>query len=317
VRALICLFATFWIVARTPAIWAPALGLSAARHWAPVGVLTPLEAAPPLGVVVLVQLVGVAAGGLATWGRWIRWSLPALALAFLLLATLRSSVGMLFHTEHLVALHLLVLAAHAGRTARAPSPSTATAPAMTPALRHDGSTTPLALGPGVHTSTRDETAVLTTLTLVTLATYFVAGLAKLHRAGLGWADGALLRDQVAWDNLRKLALGDVASPFVGPLLEIDAVWPVFAGLSLLVELGAPLAIAHPRLLRAWAIAAWGFHVGVLALMAIVFPYPLLGLAYASMLPCERWVSWLRTRSGLGPPARSGPQAASESPRPPP
>jgi hypothetical protein len=282
VRVLVCLFATGWILARTPAIWAPALGLSATRHWAPVGLLSPLQAAPPIALVILVQAVGLAAGVLATMGRWIRWSLPILAIVFLLLATLRSSVGMIFHTENLTALHLLVLAAHARRTV---DDTSDTRPA--------------------HERTHDTTAVLTTLSLVTLAAYLVAGLAKLHSAGIGWADGALLRDQVAWDNLRKLALGDVGSPFVGPLLRLDGLWPLLAAISLLVEIGAPLAFAHPRLLRLWALAAWGFHVGVLALMAIVFPYPLLGLAYVSMLPCERLVPWVRARWTKAPVPRPG------------
>lgn len=272
VRVLLCLYATIWLLARSPAIWAPALGLSGSQHWAPVGLLSPLVSAPPFALVILVQLVGVVAGVLATMGRSIRWTLPTLAIAFLLLATLRSSVGMLFHTEHLTALHLLVLAAHARRTV-----------ASEGVVQLDDD------------RTRDTTAVLTTLSLVTLAVYLVAGVAKLHSAGIGWADGALLRDQVAWDNLRKLALGDVGSPFVGPLLRIDGLWPLLAAVSLLVEVGAPLAIAHPRILRLWALAAWGFHVGVLALMAIVFPYPLLGLAYVSMLPCERLIPLTKTR----------------------
>ena len=41
----------------------------------------------------------------------------------------------------------------------------------------------------------------------------------------------------------------------------------------------------------WAVAAWGFHLGVVALMAIAFPYPLLGLAYAPLFRIERPVAW--------------------------
>ena len=47
--------------------------------------------------------------------------------------------------------------------------------------------------------------------------------------------------------------------------------------------------------RAWWIAAaWGFHVGILVLMAIGFPYQLLGVAYAPLLPLERIrLPWVR------------------------
>ena len=44
-----------------------------------------------------------------------------------------------------------------------------------------------------------------------------------------------------------------------------------------------------RLRHAWMAMAWTFHVGVLALMAVLFPYPLFGIAFASMLPVERLV----------------------------
>lgn len=279
-RGLVCLYATVWLIARTPAVWAPALDLSATRHWAPVGLLSVLPNAPPLLLVIGLHLLGIACGLLATTGRWIRTSLPLFAICFMLLATLRSSVGMLFHTENLTALHLLVLAAHAQRTVI-------------------GSCEDEASGP---TARREATAVMTTLTLVTLSVYLVAGIAKIRGSGLAWADGVLLRDQVAWDNLRKLALGDVGSPLVGPLLRMDGLWPALAAVSLLVELGAPLAIVHPRVLRAWMLASWSFHVGIVALMAIVFPYPLLGIAYVSMLPCERlpWCAWTLGRSGHDP-----------------
>jgi hypothetical protein len=37
----------------------------------------------------------------------------------------------------------------------------------------------------------------------------------------------------------------------------------------------------------WVAAAWSFHVGVLGLMAIAFPYQLSGVAYLALLPVER------------------------------
>jgi hypothetical protein len=55
---------------------------------------------------------------------------------------------------------------------------------------------------------------------------------------------------------------------------------------LAVELGAPLALLGGRIRTAWIAAAWLFHLGVLVLMAILFIYPLTGVAYASMLRPE-------------------------------
>jgi hypothetical protein len=53
------------------------------------------------------------------------------------------------------------------------------------------------------------------------------------------------------------------------------------------------------------VAAWGFHVGVVALMAIVFPYQLIGLAYAPLLRCERPIAWLIARVRRGRLKRAG------------
>jgi hypothetical protein len=58
-------------------------------------------------------------------------------------------------------------------------------------------------------------------------------------------------------------------------------------LALAVELGAWLALAGGRWRTAWVVAAWLFHVGVLALMAILFPYQLSGVAFAPFFPLER------------------------------
>jgi hypothetical protein len=55
-----------------------------------------------------------------------------------------------------------------------------------------------------------------------------------------------------------------------------------------------------RAARAWVAAAWAFHVGILATMAIVFPYPLLGVAFAPFFAIEgirlpRWAPVPRIR----------------------
>jgi len=59
--------------------------------------------------------------------------------------------------------------------------------------------------------------------------------------------------------------------------------------SLVLELGAPLALVGRRVGKAWAIGMWGFHVGVLAIMAITFAYPLSGIAFAPFFWVEALV----------------------------
>jgi len=65
------------------------------------------------------------------------------------------------------------------------------------------------------------------------------------------------------------------------------VFPPFAWATVLIELGAPVVFLGGRWRTTWAIAAWGFHVGIVALMAISFPYQVSGIAYACLFRPER------------------------------
>ena len=79
----------------------------------------------------------------------------------------------------------------------------------------------------------------------------------------------------------------------GVAVRIGAVAPPGRGrslatLTIVVELGAPVVLLARRwATAAWVGAAWGFHVGILALMAIAFPYQLTLVAFAPLLPVER------------------------------
>jgi hypothetical protein len=52
-----------------------------------------------------------------------------------------------------------------------------------------------------------------------------------------------------------------------------------------------VALVGGRIARVWAASAWCFHVGVVLLMNIWFPYPLLGVAYAPLFSVERPFAW--------------------------
>lgn len=89
-----------------------------------------------------------------------------------------------------------------------------------------------------------------------------AGLAKLSEAGPGWADGASL----------QAYLTSVGSPKPWGQWLFDlmvAHRPVSAALSVftfVIELGAPLILFFPRLRFPYVLCAWGFHIGIMALM---------------------------------------------------
>ena len=64
-----------------------------------------------------------------------------------------------------------------------------------------------------------------------------------------------------------------------------------------VELGAPIALLGRRSAVGWSVMAFGFHVGITVFMAILFPYQLLGVALAPLLPVERLDRSVRWASG--------------------
>ncbi len=249
VRVLTVGFAVGFLVVRLPHLLN--LATYGADRFEPVGVLAPLgqplDPALWRAVVLGALPVGVAFAA----GRATRLTGPAFAAALLVIATYRSSWGHLSHADNLFTLHVGVLAVASALPRRRPAD------------------------------------VLRLLSLVTVTTYVVSGIAKLRETGIAWVTGNVLRDQIAYDNVRKAVLGAPSSPLARHVVGHGQLLAVAALVALLVELGAPVALRSARWAGHWALAAWLFHLGVLAVMAITFPYQLSGVAYASMLPLER------------------------------
>lgn len=252
VRMIVVGYAVAWTVIRTD-YWRDSARLSDAR-WRPIGVVSWFGGPPSVTLVTVLAIAAVAAGSVAATGRLWRVTASLFALLFLYLTTFGASWQQIAHTEHLAVLHVLVLAC----------------------------------GPSGRGRSATVGWTVRIMTLVTVATYVVAGAAKLRfGGGLDWLDGDRLLRLVGHDNLRKRLLGDPYSPLVVHVIEWTWLFTVAAVLAVVVELGAPLALLGGRVRWAWIGLAWAFHVGVLALMAVLFPYPLVGAAFASMLPAQR------------------------------
>lgn len=275
-RILVGGFALGYVVSRLPLLLG--YGRHAARDFQPLGVIRLLDAPLSPGQHTAVVALTIALGALFVAGAWYRLSGPLFAAALLWLLSYRNSWSMPFHTENLVVLHVAVLALAPAAAAWSWDARRAVVPAAGERFGW-----PIRL-----------------MAAVTCLTYVLAGIAKLRISGFAWAEGGYLRDQVAVDSLRKVLLGADPSPFATPLLEHAWIFGFLAILTLALELGAPLALLGGRWAQGWALGAWSFHVGVLALMTIVFPYPLLGFAYAPLFaverPLRRIAAWLRLRS---------------------
>lgn len=283
VRILVGLYATVFVAIRS-FHWLDVARLPV-RRFDPVGVLGGL--AGPLSPTVVAALSGATllAAAAFTLGWRFRLVAPVFAALLLVMTTHGNSWGQILHTENLLVLHVIILAF---------SPAAA---AYAIGGRAD-----------IDEVHRHEYGwALRVMTLVVVIAYVVAGLAKLRNGGFDWLTGDVLRNQVAHDNLRKIVLGDVHSPIGAWLIQFGWLFPPMAIASVLVELGAPLVLLGGRWKRAWAGAAWAFHVGVLALMAILFPYPISGIAFVSMLPVEKLAD--RVASWRAPGADAGDRPA--------
>lgn len=246
-RLLVGTFAVAYLVVRFR--YFADLSRHDASELSPVGVASILSAPLPPAATWSIAILAVISGVAFTRGVHLRASGIVFSLALLWVTTYRSSFGKILHSENLLVLHVLVLAAAAW--------------------------------------VRDERWTLRTLGVATTLTYFVAGVTKLRAGGGAWLSGQALGEWLAFDAVRKIELGSFHSPLAGWLSTSPALLVALSAFTLAVELGAPLALLSTRVARAWVVLAWAFHLGVLLAMAIGFFYPLTGVAFASLLPLEK------------------------------
>jgi hypothetical protein len=247
---LVGAFATIYLLARFRYL------ADAARHapdeFAPIGVCSVLSRPLPSAATWAIAITGVLLGIAFTIGRGIRISGPLFFVALLWLVSYASSWGKILHTENLLVLHVGILA--------------------------------LA---GDPTDQHVAGWALRTASVASVLTYVVAGITKLRASGASWLSGQALGDWLAWDALRKIELGSFHSPLAPWVAASPIILQGLAIYTLVVELGAPMALSSGRAARVWASLAWCFHAGILGTMAIGFFYPLTGIAFAPLLRVER------------------------------
>jgi hypothetical protein len=234
-----------------------------------VGLAVLLDRPVEGGVVDAVVVVTLLSGVGFVLGWRFRMTGPLFAVGLLALGSYRGSWGQLLHFENLMVLYLLILAL---------SPA-ADAWSIDARRRRD------------RREVRGESVrygfPIALAGLVLVITYVIAGLAKLRYGGVDWVFGDTLRNHVAYAAARLDLLGGSPSPVAGWVVRLDGIWPFVAAATIVIELGAPVALLGGRIRTAWVVAAWLMHLGVLVVMLIGFPFPLFFVAFAPLYRVER------------------------------
>lgn len=220
------------------------------------------------------------------WTLGVAWRItgPLFAVVIAYWGAYRLSFGVLTHGVHLPTLHVIALAF-------TPAAAAVSVDARLPVPRW------LTWTPGPPEGSGHYAWPLRLLSMITACTYFLAGVAKLGRDhGARWATGDNLLGQVGYTVLvRGLYGGPPSNALVTAAFDWPAAMTVLAVGSLVIELGAPLALLDRWLALGWVVAVLGMHAGIDALMGITFAYQTYGIAFLPLFPVERLVpaAWRR------------------------
>lgn len=235
-----------------------------ASAFEPVGVLWWLPG--PLGpqLVRWLVVVTLALGIAYTLGVTFRLAGPCFAMSLLVVTTYRSSGGQLLWFENLLVLHVAIVGW--ARSADALTPWARDARPVDDDVRYGW---PVGLA-----------------AMVTVATYVLAGVAKLRTSGTAWLDGESLRNHVAFSSARLRLLGGTPSPIVDPLLDHPGVFTPAAVVTIVIEVAAPICLVVRWTRWPWVVAVWCMHAAIAATMLVIFPYQLSLVALAPLFDLE-------------------------------
>jgi hypothetical protein len=261
-RILVGIWCLGYLVVRLPVFLA--LSDVGRQGFHPVGVLSPLErpVAPALvnGAVLVTLLLAAA----FVAGVGFRLVGPMFATSWLVLMTYRSSWGQVLWFETLVTLHVLIVGL---------APSADALSWRRPA--------------GVTGESRAFGGPVRLAAVVTVTTYVLSGVAKLRDGGLAWATAETLQHHIAFSAARLDVLGGTPAPLAAWLVSHPLLLGPAAVGTVVLELGAPLALLGGWLRNAWVAATWSLHVGIALGMLVVWGYPLWGVAFAPLFNLER------------------------------
>jgi hypothetical protein len=255
---------------------------TAVDHWGPVGPFRILGGPMSPGAFDAWEAVHCALAVCFLVGFGWRILAPVYAVSAICFFAYRTAWGGVLHADNLFVLHVLCLALGPAATAWSVDAAIERRwPKRLRWLRSD----PVPAVDWRHGWT------LRLMATVAVITYFLAGAAKLITNTEGWITGKNLVDQIANDALYKslVAPSEASQGIVPWLYDHPGLMLAPSILTLVVEVGAPLALLDKRLGWLWSFGAWCMHRGIDLIMGIAFEYPLSGIAFACFFPLDVWV----------------------------
>lgn len=248
----------------------------------PIGVARILDRPLPLEVYDGLFTLCVFLSTLFVAGLLHRVLAPLFAFTLLFALTYSNSWGMVFHTENMLVLHVIILAI---------TPSASVLSLDASFTRDDEKWVRFGMAryePGPSYRFRWPIRLLQ---LGATLPYVVAGVAKVNGdAGWSWSLGGNLRDQITMNGLYYEVLRGGAEPITFHVYGYDGAFLAAATLTLILELGAPLALLHRYVGYVFVAGIMGMHWSILFLMGIPFPYQLYGWAFACFFEWDRPVA---------------------------
>ncbi len=277
---------TFWFLwTRKRHILRSAGGEASTFH--PIGVARILEAPIDPEYFSLLYSFTLILSFLFCVGFIHRLLAPLFSLCLLFVLTYSNSWSMVFHTENMLIVHVLILAF---------TPS-ASAVSVDAGLTHSFPWT-RKIGLSLYQTQRASRFAwpIKALQLGATLPYVVAGLAKVRgSSGWEWALGTNLRDQITMNGLYYEVLRGGAKEITFHVYGWDFAFMVAASLTLVLELGAPIALLHRRLGYLVVLGLISMHWSILVLMGIPFPYQLYGFAFACFIEWDRVFDFTQKR----------------------
>jgi hypothetical protein len=254
----------------------------------PIGVARILDQPIPVELYDGLFSLCVFLSSLFTAGVLHRILAPIFAVALLFVLSYSNSWAMVFHTENMVVVHVLILAI---------APSAAALSIDASYTREDPKLTRFGLARHEPEADMKFRWPVRVLQLGATLPYVVAGVAKVDgAAGWTWAMGTNLRDQITMNGLYYEVLMDGAEPITFQVYGWDGAFMFAATMTLVLELGAPLALLHRWAGYVFVAGIMSMHWSILILMGIPFPYQLYGCAFACFFVWDRPVTWLTAKT---------------------